>query len=53
VPAKVAENMTVPESVTYNNIEDMKILINNGPSKWPGAMFIIRNDNKIIDLSML
>ena len=53
VPLKVAENMTVPESVTFANIDDLKMLVQNGPSKWPGAMYIVRNDNKIIDLSML
>ena len=31
----------------------MKMLVQNGPSKWPGALFIIRHDDRIIDLSML
>jgi DNA-directed RNA polymerase subunit A' len=53
VPLKVAENITVPEPVTFANMDEMKHLVSNGPQKWPGALFIIRHDKKIIDLSML
>lgn len=53
VPLAVAQNMTFPESVTYSNIDEMKMLVQNGPQNWPGAMYIIREDGKMIDLAML
>jgi len=53
VPIRIAENMTVPEAVTYSNIDEMKMLVQNGPQNWPGALYIIRHDNRMIDLSML
>jgi len=46
-------NLTVPETVTSENIEEMRRLIYNGPNKWPGAKYIIRHDDKQIDLSSM
>lgn len=44
VPYKVAQGLTVPESVTAQNIDKLRVLVNNGPSLWPGAKYIIRHD---------
>jgi DNA-directed RNA polymerase II subunit RPB1 len=41
----------VPEVVTAENIDKMRELIQNGPNTWPGAKYIIRNDDRQIDLS--
>ncbi len=53
VPYKVAQGLTVPESVTPQNIDKLRLLVNNGPSLWPGAKYIIRHDQRQIDLSQL
>lgn len=53
VPYKVAQGLTVPESVTPQNIDKLRLLVNNGPSLWPGAKYIIRHDGRQIDLSVL
>jgi DNA-directed RNA polymerase II subunit RPB1 len=37
VPYKIAMNLTFPEIVTEDNIEDMYLLVRNGPNKYPGA----------------
>jgi DNA-directed RNA polymerase subunit A' len=50
VPEIIAKILTVPNHVTEWNIEDMKQLIINGPDKHPGANYIIRTDNRRIDL---
>ena len=34
-------------------MDEMRNLVANGPSNWPGAKYIIRSDGKMIDLSML
>ena len=41
VPIEVAKRLTVPESVTENNLEYLKELIRNGPLKYPGANYLI------------
>ena len=51
VPELIATNLTRPEHVTKQNIDDMKQLVINGPNQWPGAKFIIRLDGKQIDLA--
>jgi len=33
-------NMTVPETVTIHNIDEMRQLVINGPDNWPGAKYI-------------
>lgn len=51
VPELIAMNLTVPEHVTRENLQEMRQLVANGPTKWPGAKYIIRHDGKQIDLS--
>lgn len=53
VPLRIAINMTVPESVTEYNIDELRNLVANGPNHWPGAKYIQRLDNQYIDLSVL
>jgi len=50
VPKAIALNLTIPETVTSENIEELRRLVHNGPNNWPGAKYIIRFDNKQIDL---
>ncbi|CAL4127007.1 unnamed protein product, partial [Meganyctiphanes norvegica] len=40
VPVEVATQMTYPEKVTPHNINFLRQLIRNGPSKHPGALFV-------------
>ena len=51
MPKAIAMNLTVPEHVTNENIHMMRQLVSNGPTKWPGAKWIIRHDGKPIDLA--
>lgn len=44
-------NLTVPEHVTRENLQVMRQLVANGPTKWPGAKYIIRHDGRQIDLA--
>ena len=44
IPIKVAMNLTFPEIVNAQNIENVKQLILNGPDKWPGAKYIHKNN---------
>ena len=53
VPVHIATKLTVPDVVTDRNIEDMKTLVHNGPYKHPGALYIIRPDNKRIRLEFV
>jgi DNA-directed RNA polymerase II subunit RPB1 len=53
VPYEIATNLTFPETVTPYNYDAMKALIQNGPQNWPGAKYIIRHDERQIDLSCL
>ena len=53
VPLAIALNITIPVTVTPLNIDEMRIYVQNGPSKYPGAKYIIRHDDRQIDLSML
>jgi DNA-directed RNA polymerase subunit A' len=46
VPEEIAMNLTIPEHVTRENMDVMRQLVANGPKKWPGAKYIIRNDGK-------
>ena len=45
--------MTVPETVTPHNIDEMRQLVANGPTRWPGAKYIRRADSRLVDLSVL
>lgn len=51
VPRSIAENITIPEVVTPQNIEALKKLVRNGPNAWPGAKYIIGEGGKMVDLS--
>jgi len=53
VPISVATGLTIPETVTSQNIEVLRRLVENGPNQWPGAKYIIRHDDRQIDLSLL
>jgi len=53
VPIHIAVRLTIPEIVTERNIEEMKRLIINGPYKHPGALYIIRPDEKRIRLEFV
>ena len=50
VPLSVARNLTFPEVVNSLNIDRLKMLVENGPDKWPGAKVVIRDDGKRFDL---
>ena len=53
VPIEVAKKLTVPERVTPWNIEFLRELVRNGPSKYPGANYIIRPDGVKIRLEFV
>ena len=46
VPMVIAKELTIPVKVTEKNIEKMKELVINGPSIWPGANYVIRQDSR-------
>ncbi|MDW0166457.1 MAG: DNA-directed RNA polymerase subunit A'', partial [Nitrososphaeraceae archaeon] len=50
VPVDVAKKLTIPETVSEWNIEDLKKMIINGPNEYPGANYIIRTDGVKIRL---
>ena len=50
VPLSIAMNLTFPEVVTDLNIEKLKRLVVNGPTKYPGAKTIRSPDGRCIDL---
>lgn len=53
VPLSIALNVTFPEVVTPMNIDYMRKLVENGPTEWPGAKYIVRDDGRRIDLRYL
>src|SRR5579875_304975 len=53
VPYDVAMKLTVPERVTPWNIERLKKLVVNGPTKFPGANYIVRPDGVKIRLDFV
>ncbi len=53
VPVHIAMRLTVPDVVTERNLEEMRQLVRNGPSKHPGALYIIRPDGKRIRLEFV
>ncbi|MGD2142193.1 MAG: DNA-directed RNA polymerase subunit A' [Candidatus Bathyarchaeota archaeon] len=53
VPVHIATRLTVPDVVTERNLEEMQKLIRNGPYRHPGALYIIRPDNKRIRLEFV
>ena len=50
VPEDIAKKLTIPETVSEWNMERLKVLIMNGPNKYPGANYIIRSDGVKIRL---
>lgn len=53
VPESVAIRLSVPEKVTSWNINEMRQLIENGPEKYPGALYIVRPDGKRVRLEFV
>jgi DNA-directed RNA polymerase II subunit RPB1 len=51
VPRSIAENITIPEVVTPQNIDELRKIVHNGPNVWPGAKYIKGEGGKLIDLS--
>jgi len=50
VPIDIAKLLTIPERINKFNLDQMKVLIENGPDNHPGANYIIRPDGRRIDL---
>lgn len=43
VPMFMAKKLTFPEGVNEANCERLKQLVKNGPSVWPGALYVSEN----------
>lgn len=50
VPLHIAMIQTFPEKVNSININTLQKMVNNGPTEYPGANYVIRNDGQRIDL---
>ena len=53
VPEDVAKHLTIPEKVTYWNVDELKKLVTNGPDNYPGALYIVRPDGKRLRLEFV
>jgi DNA-directed RNA polymerase subunit A' len=53
IPIEIATRLTIPEKVTQWNLEEMKKLVENGPEKYPGALYIIRLDGRRVRLEFV
>jgi len=53
IPKSVAMKLTIPEIVTEWNIDRIKKLVINGPSKFPGVNYIVRPDGVKIRLDFV
>src|SRR5512137_1004695 len=53
VPVAIAVRLTVPDVVTVRNLDEMKRLVLNGPYKHPGALYVVRPDQKRIRLEFV
>ncbi len=55
VPIKIAMNLTFPEIVNKYNIDEMTLLIKNGPDKYPGAKFLrkVNENNRTLRLKQI
>ena len=53
VPVHIATKLSVPEVVNERNLDVMKKLVLNGPHQHPGALYIIRQDQKRIRLEFV
>ncbi|KAH9466080.1 hypothetical protein MJO29_007760 [Puccinia striiformis f. sp. tritici] len=50
VPYSMARNLTYPERVTPYNISYLQDLVQNGPTEYPGARYVVRDTGDRIDL---
>ncbi|KNZ48173.1 DNA-directed RNA polymerase [Puccinia sorghi] len=50
VPYSIARNLTYPERVTPYNISYLQELVQNGPTEYPGARYVVRDTGDRIDL---
>ena len=50
VPRSIARTLTFPERVTPKNIDQLHVLVSNGPNLHPGARYVIRDTGERIDL---
>jgi len=53
VPVHIASKLSIPEVVNERNLDVMKKLVLNGPHQHPGALYIIRQDQKRIRLEFV
>jgi DNA-directed RNA polymerase subunit A' len=53
VPLDVAMRLSMPETVTAWNIEELRKLVVNGPEKYPGTLYIVRPDGKRVRLEFV
>jgi len=53
VPQEIAMRLTYPEVVTEWNIDELRRLVENGPSTYPGALYVVRPDGKRIRLEFV
>jgi len=53
VPLEIAMRLSVPEKVTEWNIDEMRKLVENGPEKYPGALYVVRPDGKRVRLEFV
>jgi len=49
-PRTIAMNLTYPEIVTPFNIDRLQDLVRRGPTQYPGAKYIIRDNGERVDL---
>jgi DNA-directed RNA polymerase subunit A' len=53
VPVSLATKLSLPEKVTEWNIDEMRVLVKNGPERYPGALYIVRPDGKRVRLEFV
>lgn len=49
-PRSIAMNLTIPETVTALNFARLTELVQNGPTQYPGAKYVIRDSGERVDL---
>lgn len=53
VPLHIASKLSVPDVVTERNLAEMRKIVLRGPDRHPGALYIIRPDQKRIRLEFV
>ena len=53
VPLHIAMRLSMPEKVTVWNIDAIGKLVINGPEKYPGALYVVRQDGKRVRLEFV